>query len=584
MSRSNRARSHTSVPTLYEALIFRLKSVILQTVRFVKDKGDRNLKKNKRSNDLADALVIGESRTRLWTENSAAERYLVAGKINNLRRAIRDIDGLEVGGGDLFSFWQNIGRTSRRRGFVKGRELREGCLIPNIGGGLCQLSNALYDAALKANFEIVERHAHTQVVAGSLAEAGRDATVFWNYVDLRFRSANAFRIEAELSADHLTVGFRGRRPEKRSLYGLTRSGLNNGAVNSCASCGQTECFRSVKQPVDIGFGTTAFLVDEFIPEFDEYLITKRTAQDKIFLPIDGRRFRKQNYAWECGGFGEVRQHFGFTMRRSFQSRRLTSQGAARQRNMLAMSEQLAALYSERLSFDSLHLVVQQNLLPYLWRDGHLGGRTFDVLMTALPMTELQTRLDSAAKLHPQSSTLADFRADDELLNAENEALASARKLITTHTGIAALYPDKVELLQWRLPQTKNGQGVKNNKPTIIFPAATVGRKGCYELRDATRGLDVKLLTFGSYIEDAGFWNGFDVSVAGDDWLSHADLVVLPAFFEHRPRRLLQAAANGIPVIASKACGVENVRGIETMETCDVETLRQMIIRKLDAGL
>ena len=78
------------------------------------------------------------------------------------------------------------------RGFVKGRELREGCIIPNVGGGLCQVSNALYDAALQAGHEIVERHAHTQVIAGSLAEQGRDATVFWNYVDLRFRSERPF--------------------------------------------------------------------------------------------------------------------------------------------------------------------------------------------------------------------------------------------------------------------------------------------------------------------------------------------------------------------------------------------------------
>ena len=100
-------------------------------------------------------------------------------------------------------------------GFVEGRELREGCIIPNIGGGLCQLSNALYDAALKANFEIVERHAHTQIVAGSLAELGRDATVFWNYVDLRFRSPAPFRIETRLDSGELVVRFLGRKGRKR---------------------------------------------------------------------------------------------------------------------------------------------------------------------------------------------------------------------------------------------------------------------------------------------------------------------------------------------------------------------------------
>ena len=39
--------------------------------------------------------------------------------------------------------------------------LSRGCIIPSIGGGLCQISNALYDAALLAELEIVERHGGT---------------------------------------------------------------------------------------------------------------------------------------------------------------------------------------------------------------------------------------------------------------------------------------------------------------------------------------------------------------------------------------------------------------------------------------
>ena len=52
--------------------------------------------------------------------------------------------------------------------------------------------------ALDAGAVIVERHAHTRVVPGSAAERGQDATVFWNYVDLRCRFSRAVRIEARL--------------------------------------------------------------------------------------------------------------------------------------------------------------------------------------------------------------------------------------------------------------------------------------------------------------------------------------------------------------------------------------------------
>lgn len=113
---------------------------------------------------------------------------------------------------------------------------------------------------------------------------------------------------------------------------------------------------------------------------------------------------------------------------------------------------------------------------------------------------------------------------------------------------------------------------QNDKPTIVFPASTVGRKGCYELRDAIRELDAKLITLGPFIESASFWDGFDVERGSPDWLARADLVVLPAFVEHKPRRLLAAAAAGIPVIASPECGVSNVNGVTVVGSGDAEAL------------
>src|SRR5262249_41959133 len=156
-----------------------------------------------RGHALTRARVLAESSTPLSSSCDQREAPLVAGKIQNLRIAIRAIDSLEVPANQMFSFWGHIGRPTRRKGYARGRELRQGCLIPTIGGGLCQLSNALYQCALESGFEIVERHAHSQVVPGSAAELGMDATVFWNYVDLRFKSSAPFRIEASLAGGRL---------------------------------------------------------------------------------------------------------------------------------------------------------------------------------------------------------------------------------------------------------------------------------------------------------------------------------------------------------------------------------------------
>ncbi|HSK72901.1 MAG TPA: VanW family protein [Pyrinomonadaceae bacterium] len=560
----------------HQAVIFRGKASLLQLKRGVENLFDARLKRYSFSDKLKKASVIAESKTPLWTESAPEEQFLLAGKVHNLRLAVKKLNNLEIPAGEVFSFWKQIGQANRGRGFVVGRELREGCIIPNIGGGLCQLSNALYDAALQANFEIIERHAHTKVIPGSLAEQGRDATVFWNYIDLRFRSPNAFRIEAFLGKDHLTVRFKSDTKQKNFIQISKFKTQNSNAPQSCATCGVESCFRSLKPETNLDFGKTAFLVDEFSPELDEYIQKIRSKKDLLFLPLDGKRFRKANYAWSSEGFSKIKQSLFVTAVRSYKSRKLAAQGATRQKNLLAMYEKLAESYAENLPFDATHLVVQQNLLPFLWKNGALGGRTFDVLMTSLPMREIQKRLDFAFSLHPESKTLADFRADEDLIEAENESLQMARKIITPHAEIARLFPGKAELLDWKMPPAKKIVKSRNEKFTIVFPASTVGRKGCYELREAIRGLEVKLILLGAEIEGENFWRDFDVEKGGDDWLVKADLVVLPAFVEHKPRRLLQAVANKIPVIASEACGIGNIGETKMIKAGDAVALRESI--------
>ncbi len=571
-----------AVPTRFEAAVFRGKTLLLQTRRIFTDLLDPEVKRASLSDRLAGKPVISRSTTPLWTEIEPEERFLVAGKIHNLRLAVRRLDGLEVAAGEVFSFWKQVGRTSRFKGYVEGRELREGCIIPNIGGGLCQISNALYDAALDAGLEIVERHAHTQIVAGSLAENDRDATVFWNYVDLRFRSEFPFRIEAKLDEKNLMIRFRGDKPVAPAVHQIRRISVHNDTPQSCATCEMGDCHRVVDAGTHRDFGKTAFLVDEFTPEFDAYIQETRGPRDDLFIPLDGKRFRKGNYAWSTGGFGSVRQSLLVTAERSYRSRKLAAQGRARQLNLLAMYERLAESYAKRLGYEALHVVVQQNLLPFLWKNGHLGGRTFDVLMTALPMSELQKRLDAAARAHPESTTLGDFRADEDLVNAEAEALRHARRVITPHSAIAKLFPNRARLLSWRLPKPAGRERPKNSRPHLVFPATTVGRKGCYELREAVRGLDLKLILLGPAIEGEDFWSGFDVE-RGGDWLAKADIVVLPAYIEHKPTRLLLAAANGVPTIASPACGVEGVGGVETIDPGDPVALREAILRHAAAN-
>src|SRR5207248_1780830 len=137
--------------------------------------------------------------------------------------------------------------------------------------------------------------------------------------------------------------------------------------------------------------------------------------------------------------------------------------------------------------------VSQSLLPYLWRAGHLGGRRVSVLMTRLPMAELQARLDAAAARHPDDRTLTDFRAPAALVEDEAAALAEAAEILTPHADIAAPFGDRATLLAWHEPMPARRPLAPGANRCIAFPGPAIGRKGAATVRDVARALDLEVI-------------------------------------------------------------------------------------------
>jgi VanW like protein len=584
-----------SVPSIQAAIVFRVKATGLQLRRLMLDRS-RRWNVQTKPIDRTNCHLLAESITPLWTPHEASERNLIAGKIENLRVAVRRIHGVEIPIGEVFSFWAQVGMPTQLNGYVVGRELRQGCVIPSVGGGICQLSNALYSAALDAGFEIVERHGHSQIMPGSLAEIGRDATVFWNYIDLRFRlrvidaAVSAVRFDTTLTNDSLVVrlwGIPAAIPNQSEPMGLTPVQIvedDRSIVPShtCQTCNVVTCFRH--QPVvQSEHSVTAYLLDEYWAEFDRWIQSQqRNPKDVLLIPLDGKRWKKSNYAWTTTGFELVKQARVQTLRRSLSSRNIPAQGGARQSQLLRDDESLAKVYAQQLSPEVDHVIVTQTLLPFLWRDGVLGGRSFEVLMTRLPIAVLQNRLDRAAQLHPESATLKDFRADETLLKLEQAALQAAQRIITPHAEIAKCFPEKSLLLNWELPTvipiaTPIATAITQ---TILFPASTLGRKGVYELRSVAQDLNLTVRVVGRELEGDDFWQNETGSVAIDrtfaDPFANLLAVVLPAHVENHPKLLLRAIALGIPVIASEACGLHGMTGVTIVKTGDVEDLKHVV--------
>ena len=531
---------------------------------------------------LAHPILLAESVTLLWSDPRHSETRMQFGKVENLRRAAGAFDGLVIPEGGIFSFWKQLGRPSRARGFADGRMLREGCMIASTGGGLCQVSNALYDVALKAGCAITERHAHSRAVPGSAAQFGRDATVAWNYVDLRFRAPQDLLLQVELGAETLIVRLFGRTALRKSAHSVDLDVRTPSHANDCGSCGEVRCHRHEGDAPRM-LGRTAFILDEAWPEFRAYVQQRRAQGDRIGIPLDGRRWRKPRYAWSLEGFDRPVKATTASLIHAFRARRATANGqrvAAQLQRCEAVARQLAST----LTPDVTEVCVAQSLLPFLWRMGVLGGRRITVLMTRMPMQKLQARLDKAAQVNPDRITLADFRAPADLVAAEAEALAAAERIVTPHALVASQFPGKAELLDWHMPGALKTARTPKRR-SIVFPGPSIARKGAHEVRAMALRLDLDVVLLGDNdmkegLEGQGFWAGLPVHHASRNdsaWLHEAGLVVQPSLIEEQPRSLLAALAAGIPVIATPACGILPRLGVTLIPENDPEALVEAIL-------
>lgn len=575
--------SERSVPTRASAAWFRARASTLQLERGIRD-ARGHVRRWPQDNPVAFPFVLAESRTPLRGGVSGAERALEEGKVQNLRVAARRLHRAAIAAGGVFSFWKQIGRATRRGGYTSGRLLREGCLVPSVGGGLCQLSNALYDVAVRGGMEIVERHPHSRAVPGSAAAEGRDATVAWNYIDLRFRPDVPVLLEAFLTRDELVVRLRGAsaRPAEAFVPITTIRRANRREARSCATCGEAACFRHGPATALTMNSSMAYIVDEPWPEFQAYLAANRTASDTLAIPLDGTRWNRPRYAWDTRGYGRVVTAFWRTVARAAAMRKLGRYGAARLAAQWGSAERIAIDLGRALTPDIARVCVAQSFLLPLWESGLLGGRAFDVLMTRPPLREVHARLDEAAARWPERPTLREYRAPAAFVEQEAEALEAADRIITPHAAIAALFPGRALLLPWAAPPHA---AVRRNPgpPTIAFPGPTAARKGAYEVRAAARALGLRVMLLGSELEGDAFWDGVETLPPERDWLSAVDAVAQPALLEDRPRLLLAALSAGVPVLATDACGLPPRDGLVTVPFGDDNAMTEALSRLLAAG-
>jgi vancomycin resistance protein VanW len=122
------------------------------------------------------------SRT-LVAQNQSIQ-LLSSAQQTNLRVAAHRLDGLVLLPGEDFSFNQVVGPRTWGRGYRPAPSYLGGNSPATLGGGICLLSSALYQAALKTGLRIVQRVPHLRTIHS--VPPGLDATVWYGGADLRF--------------------------------------------------------------------------------------------------------------------------------------------------------------------------------------------------------------------------------------------------------------------------------------------------------------------------------------------------------------------------------------------------------------
>ena len=131
------------------------------------------------------------------------------GRCKNIAIAASLISGVTLQAYGEFSFNTTVGKRTEEAGFKQAKIIVNGEYVSGVGGGVCQVSTTLYNAALKAGLQVVEYHPHSLRV-GYVAPS-RDAMVS-SSSDLKFFNPHSFPVYlfAEVFEGGLRVVFYGK--------------------------------------------------------------------------------------------------------------------------------------------------------------------------------------------------------------------------------------------------------------------------------------------------------------------------------------------------------------------------------------
>lgn len=140
-------------------------------------------------------------------------------RAQNLTTGASKITGTILMPGEQFSMVETVAPFTVENGYADAGQYVNNELVEGLGGGICQVSTTLYNAVLKAELQVDERHPHTLTV--SYVDHSKDAAIAEGLFDFKFTNDTEYPIYIEGYAGGGTVSFavygHDTRPENRTL-------------------------------------------------------------------------------------------------------------------------------------------------------------------------------------------------------------------------------------------------------------------------------------------------------------------------------------------------------------------------------
>ncbi len=156
---------------------------VIQTLEQGRDLATLSIESANPHTDLADLNNLGINE--LISRGKSSFKGSPNNRRHNIAVGVSKMQGVIIQPGEEFSFNKYLGPVEASEGFLPELVIKAEGTIPELGGGLCQVSSTTFRSAMSAGLPITARRNHSYAVQ-YYAPQGTDATIYPGSADLRF--------------------------------------------------------------------------------------------------------------------------------------------------------------------------------------------------------------------------------------------------------------------------------------------------------------------------------------------------------------------------------------------------------------